>query len=268
MYCKVPILNHIFVSSNEQRAERQNTKRKDKLKDKTMTTRRTVDSKAGTLKKMSKMTVRTAVTNFFTFTAISLLAAGTMSFVQKDDSAKKGCCTAIAETTASKVIVAVSPKTDMNNEWVTTLRNIKKEVSRADKEVNNSLLLAEVAKKQAVVFYQNAMANMQMATEEVENNMAQLAFKNSFTNGNAAVVNESAEEVNSHMQNAAVKKVVDEAMKTDLLSADEEVKAGVIQASPETALNNFIKGNKKTVADADAEITQQLSTKNTIVKKG
>lgn len=70
------------------------------------------------------------------------------------------------------------------------------------------------------------------------------------------------------MQNATVKKVVDEAMKTDLLSADEEVKAGVLQASPETALNNFIKGNKKTVADADAEITQQLSTKNTIAKKG
>lgn len=242
-----------------------------------MTTRRTVDSKAGTLKTMSKMTGKSAVAKLFTNTAISLVAVSTMSFVQKEDRVSGN------EFFAAKTEVTISDsnadvltakydrnkasKVVLSSEFVNALRNIKLEVSKADKEVTKSLYRAERAKKEAVKFYHSSVENINAAEAEVMEAMKFEALKYSFTTGNADVSEQAADEIAEHMKLASIKLSINAAMQNDVMSADEEVLAGVTEKSPETAVANFMKATPGNIADADAEISNTISTKNTIVKR-
>jgi hypothetical protein len=242
-----------------------------------MTTRRTVDSKAGTLKTMSKLTGKSAVAKLFTFAAMGLMAVSTMSFAQKDDTATGYEMEAVkAETiiSDSNVDVVTSkfdanklPKVVLSEEFVNALRNIKLDVAKADREVIKSLYRNEMAKRNAVAFYQNSKATVTEAEAEVAEAMKFETLKYTFNIGNTAVMEDANEEVDYHMNLSAVKLTVNTAMKMDMINADEEVLAGVTEKSPETAVATFMKSTTKDIADADAEISNTLKTKNTITKK-
>lgn len=243
-----------------------------------MTTRRTVDSKAGTLKTMSKMTGKSAVAKLFTFAAMGLMAVSTMSFVQKDDSVAgnenfvtKNNEAIISDSNADAVAARFDrnrvTKVVLSEEFVNALRNIKLEVAKADKEVVNSMDRAEKAKKNAVAFYHNSQATMTAAETEVAERMKFEALKYNFYAGNHTAVEDAANEVNDQIMLASVRMSVNAAMKADMAGADEEVNAGVNEKSPETAVANFMKSTSKNIADADAEISNTISAKNTIVRK-
>lgn len=243
-----------------------------------MTTRRTVDSKAGTLKTMSKMTGKSAVARLFTFAAMSLMAVSTMSFVQKDDSATEKELVAVINTDAvisdSNADVTTNrfdknkiPTVVLSQDFVNALRNIHLDVVKADKEVAKSLYLAEKAKKDAVKFYQHSTENVTAADAEVAEAMKFEALKYNVIAGNALAAEEATDEVNEHMLLASIKLSVNAAMQSDIVSADEEVIAGVIEKSPETAVANFMKNTSMNIADADAEISNTISTKNIVAKK-
>lgn len=240
-----------------------------------MTTRRTVDSKAGTLKTMSKMTGKSAVAKLFTIAALSLMAVSTMSFVQKDDSATGNeMMVAKAEIIASDSNADVMtmnkskfPKVVLSQEFVNALRNIKLDVAKADREVVKSLYLAEKAKRDALKFYHNSTENMVDAETEVSEAMKFEALKYTFNVGSSVAAEEANDEVAEHMKVASIKLSVNAAMLSDMAGADEEVSAGVTEKSPETAVANFMKSTSKNIADADAEISNTISVKNTVVRK-
>ena len=247
-----------------------------------MTTRRTVDSKAGTLKTMSKTTGRTAFAKLFSFTAIGLVAVSLMSFAQKDDTASNdknlaASATVVSEasdysdsfngTTISHVSAAKMPKVVLSEEFINTLRNIKLEVLKADREIAKSMYLAEVSKKEAVVFFHNSQSVMELANMEVAEQMKAEAIKYNFFSSNAEVLNEASGEVEDQMKETAVKIAVNASMKADIVTADEEVAAGLQQKSPDTAVAGFIKGSTKSIADADAEINNTIKAKSSVVTK-
>jgi hypothetical protein len=240
-----------------------------------MTTRRTVDSKAGTLKTMSKLTGKSAVAKLFTFAAIGLMAVCTMSFTQKDDTAasnemlvaKNEIITSDSNADVISLNKTKFPKVVLSQEFVNALRNIKLDVAKADKEVVKSLYKAEKAKKDAIKFYHNSIENMGAAESEVNEAMKFEALKYAFNVGNEFAAEDANDEVNEHMKLASIKLSVHAAMLNGMMSADEEVAAGVTEKSPETAVANFMKSTSKNIADADAEISNSISTKDTVAKK-
>ncbi|MBI1780345.1 MAG: hypothetical protein HYR66_03110 [Sphingobacteriales bacterium] len=240
-----------------------------------MTTRRTVDSKAGTLKTMSKLTGKSALAKLFTIAALSLMAVCTMSFTQKDDTAAANnmlaANTEVVTSDSNADVVTLNkakfPKVILSREFVNALRNIKLDVAKADREVVKSLYLAEKAKKEALKFYHNSTENMGAAEKEVNEAMKFEALKYAFNVGNEFAADDANDEVSEHMKLTSIKLSVNAAMLNDVMSADEEVAAGVTEKSPETAVANFMKSSSKNIADADAEINSTISTKNTVAKK-
>ena len=93
------------------------------------------------------------------------------------------------------------------------------------------------------------------------------SIKYSFFAGNADVLEEASGEVDGQMQETAVKVAINTSMKADIVTADEEVIAGLQQKSPDTAVAGFMKGNSKNIADADTEINNSIKTKITTANK-
>jgi hypothetical protein len=247
-----------------------------------MTTRRTVDSQAGTLKTMSKLTGKSVFAKLFSITAMGLMAVSLMSFIQKDDTAAKNQLVTVAGSAKINEAIECCDSNDegkvklentgfakvvLSEDFVKSLRNIKLEVSKADREIVKGLYKAEVAKKQAVAFFQKSQAAIQIAEAEVAERMKEEAIKYNFFSGNASVINEAQGEVEGHMQETAVKLAVDASMKMDMLTADDEVAAGLQQKSPETAVANFMKAVSKNITDADAEINNTIQNKSAIATK-
>ena len=242
-----------------------------------MTKRRTVDSRAGTLKTKSNKTGKSVFTKLFSITAIGMMAVYLMSFAQKDNTASND-----KNLTASAQVMSVGAmesndsfnevkvvhlagtkvgKVVLSEEFVNTLRNIKLDVIKADREIAKKLYLAEVSKKEALVFYRNSQPVMEQAAMEVTEQMKEEAIKYNFFNGNADVLNEASGEVENQMKEEAVKIAVITAMKADMVNADEEVLAGLQQKSPETVVAAFMKASVKNIADADVEINNTIKVK-------
>lgn len=248
-----------------------------------MTTRRTVDSGAGTLKTKSKMTGKSAIAKLFSFTAIGLMAVSLMSFAQKDDTASNdkniaatasvktveanGCCDTYGVAAAENLIGTKIPKAVLSEDFVNTLRNIRLEVAKADREIAKSLHLAEVSKKEAVVFFRNSQSDMELADMEVAEQMKEEAIKYNFLNGNSDALNEASGEVEDQMKETAVKIAVNTAMKADVVTADEEVAAGLQQKSPDKVVARFMKSSSKNIADADTEISNSIKAKTSLTVK-
>lgn len=248
-----------------------------------MTNRRTVGSRTGTLKTMSKMTGKSAFAKLFLFTALSLVAVSLMSFAQKDDTALNDkniaatatvmsveaneCCDTYAVATTAHLSGTRIPKVVLSNDFINTLRNIKLEVIKADREIAKSLYLAEISKKEAVVFFRNSKSVMELADMEVAEQMKEEAIKYIFFSGNADVLNEATGEVDSQMKETAVKIAINTSIKVDMVTADEEVAAGLQKKSPDAAVTGFMKGNSKNIADADTEISSTIKAKTSLTTK-
>ncbi|HET9055365.1 MAG TPA: hypothetical protein VFN30_00825 [Chitinophagaceae bacterium] len=240
-----------------------------------MTTRRTVDSRVGTLKTMSGKKAKPVVVKLFAFAAAGLMAVSIMSFAQKNDSMVKenllsiataktaepdGCCDNVTTYAVYSTIDKNGyAKVVLSEAFVNSLRNIKLEVSQADREVANDLYFTKMADKMALNLIKNSQFAIEEANVEIEEKMEMESIKYSFFSGNAAALNEASAEVEQHMQEASLKQAFESATESDMTDADKEIAGGLQKKLSENLAVDFIKGASKNIADADMEIAEIIN---------